>query len=355
MIPYRGATPMTPVFLGLSGPVLTADERRLFRDADPAGYILFARNCVDPDQMLALTDTLCALAGRDLPILIDQEGGRVARMKPPHWPDFPAAARFGALYDVAPLSAIEAARLNGLLIALMLRDVGVTVDCLPLLDVLTADGHAIIGDRSYGSEPMRVAALGKATLDGLRAGGIVGVVKHVPGHGRARVDSHLALPVVDATPAELAGDFEPFLRLQAAPMAMTAHIVYSALDPDRCATLSPTVIAGTIRGTIGFDGLLMSDDLGMKALGGTFAARTRGLPRRRLRHRPPLLGRSRRDARGRRGGRHDQRRRDDPAQRGDAVADAAARGRRREPRRAARRPAGAWLTISTTRPAPPKP
>jgi beta-N-acetylhexosaminidase len=266
---------MTPVFLGLSGPVLTADERHLFRDADAAGYILFARNCVDPDQMLALTDDLCALAGRDLPILIDQEGGRVARLRPPLWPEFPAAARFGALYDTAPLTAIEAARLNALLIALTLHDVGVTVDCLPLLDVRTADGDDIIGDRSFGSEPMRVAALGKATLAGLRAGGVVGVVKHIPGHGRATVDSHLALPVVDASREALAVDFEPFRTLNAAPMAMTAHIVYSALDPDACATLSPVVI-DMIRNDIGFDGLLMSDDLGMKALGGTFAARTAG-------------------------------------------------------------------------------
>ena len=266
---------MTPLFLGLSGATITADERALFRTADPAGYILFARNCVDPDQMRALTDALRDLAGHDVPVLIDQEGGRVARLRPPHWPEFPAAARFGALYDVAPLSAIEAARLNALLIATTLRAVGVTVNCLPLLDVRAPGGHDIIGDRSYGDEPMRVAALGKATLDGLRTGGVVGVVKHIPGHGRARVDSHLALPVVDASAEELAVDFEPFRTLSAAPMAMTAHIVYSALDPHRCATLSPTVIGKTIRRSIGFDGLLMSDDLGMKALGGSFADRTR--------------------------------------------------------------------------------
>ena len=265
---------MTPLFLGLSGPVLTADEIALFDDCDPAGYILFARNCVNPDQMLALTDALRDLAGRDLPILIDQEGGRVARLKPPLWPEFPAAARFGVLYDVAPLTAIEAARLNALVLALTLRDVGVTVDCLPLLDVRNLGGHDIIGDRSYGDEPMLVAALGKATLAGLRAGGVVGVVKHIPGHGRAKVDSHFALPVVDATREELAVDFEPFHKLRSAPMAMTAHIVYTALDPHACATLSPAVIGETIRREIGFDGLLMSDDLGMKALGGTFAERT---------------------------------------------------------------------------------
>ena len=265
---------MTPVFLGLSGPAITPAERHLFRAADPAGYILFARNCVDPDQLLALTDDLRALAGRDLPILIDQEGGRVARLRPPHWPAFPAAARFDALYDVAPLSAIEAARLNARLIAATLHDAGITVDCLPLLDVRAEDGHDIIGDRSYGAEPMRVAALGKATLAGLRDGGVVGVVKHIPGHGRARVDSHLALPLVAASRAELATDLEPFRTLNDAPMAMTAHIVYAALDPERCATLSPIVIGDTIRREIGFDGLLMSDDLGMKALGGSFAERT---------------------------------------------------------------------------------
>lgn len=267
---------MIPAFLGLSGPTLTPDERALFRETNPAGYILFARNCVDPDQVLALTDALRAVAGRDVAVLIDQEGGRVARLRPPHWPAFPPAARFGTLYDIAPVTAMEAARLNALLLALMLRDLGVTVNCLPLLDVRADGGHDIIGDRSYGDEPLRVAALGRATLDGLRAGGVAGVIKHIPGHGRARVDSHHALPVVDASAAELASDFAPFRTLSAAPMAMTAHIVYTALDPERCATLSPAVIGETIRGTIGFDGLLMSDDLGMKALGGSFAERTRG-------------------------------------------------------------------------------
>ncbi len=266
---------MTPVFLGLSGSAVTRDERALFRAADPAGFILFARNCVDADQMTALTDDLRDLSGRDLPILIDQEGGRVARLRPPVWPAFPPAARFDALYDTAPAAAVEAARVNALLIALMLHDVGVTVDCLPLLDVRAPGGHDIIGDRSFGAEPERVAALGAATLAGLREGGVVGVVKHIPGHGRARVDSHLTLPVVDATATELTVDLAPFRTLNDAPMAMTAHIVYSALDPARCATLSPVVIGATIRGTIGFDGLLMSDDLGMKALGGSFAARTR--------------------------------------------------------------------------------
>ena len=259
---------MTPLFLGMSGATLKEDERALFRAADPAGYIVFKRNCVDPAQLLALTDSLRDLAGREVPILIDQEGGRVARLQAPHWPAFPAAAAFGALYDRAPLSALTAARANATAIALTLRAVGVNVDCLPLLDVPAPDGHGIIGDRAYATDPLWVASLGDATLDGLRAGGVCGVVKHIPGHGRARVDSHLDLPIVEASRADLETDFAPFRALNAAPMAMTAHVIYTALDPVRCATLSPTVIAGTIRGDIGFDGLLMSDDLGMQALGG---------------------------------------------------------------------------------------
>jgi beta-N-acetylhexosaminidase len=255
-----------PTFLGLEGLALTAAERDLFKAADPAGYILFKRNIDSPEQVRALTDALRDLAGRSLPILIDQEGGRVARLRPPHWPEYPAGERFDQLYDKAPVTAMEAARLNALALAAMLRDLGITVDCLPLLDVRDPEGHDIIGDRSYGAEPMKVAALGRATLDGLKAGGVCGVVKHIPGHGRARADSHLELPVVDASRAELERDLEPFRTLNWAPMAMTAHVTYTALDPDRCATLSPIVI-DLIRTDIGFQGLLMSDDLGMKALG----------------------------------------------------------------------------------------
>jgi beta-N-acetylhexosaminidase len=255
-----------PTFLGLEGLVLTAAERDLFKAADPAGYILFKRNIDSPEQVRALTASLTDLAGRALPILIDQEGGRVARLRPPHWPEYPAGERFDQLYDKAPVTAMEAARLNALALAAMLRDLGITVDCLPLLDVRDPEGHDIIGDRSYGAEPMKVAALGRATLDGLKAGGVCGVVKHIPGHGRARADSHLELPVVDASRAELERDLEPFRTLNWAPMAMTAHVTYTALDPDRCATLSPIVI-DLIRNDIGFQGLLMSDDLGMKALG----------------------------------------------------------------------------------------
>ncbi len=258
---------MQPSFLGLAGLVITAEESALFRAANPAGYILFKRNIDSPDQVRALTASLTDLAGRALPILIDQEGGRVARLRPPHWPEFPAGERFDHLYDKAPVTAMEAARLNALALAAMLRDLGITVDCLPLLDVRDPQGHDIIGDRSYGAEPMKVAALGRACLDGLRQGGVCGVVKHIPGHGRGMADSHFELPIVTASRAELERDFEPFRTLSArSPMAMTAHITYAAIDPHRCATLSPIVI-DLIRNDIGFDGLLMSDDLGMQALG----------------------------------------------------------------------------------------
>lgn len=268
---------MIPAFFGLAGPTLDEAERAFFADVEPAGYILFRRNCVDRAQLRALTDSLRALSGRDdLPILIDQEGGRVARLQPPEWPAFPAGERFAALYRTAPSSAMEAIRLNCLGIALMLREVGVNVDCLPLLDVRQPGAHDIIGDRALGDEPMQVSALGRATLRGLREGGVVGVVKHMPGHGRAMADSHLELPVVDADEAALAIDIAPFMTLAAAPMAMTAHVVYPAWDAERCATLSPVVIGRIIREVIGFDGLLMSDDLGMKALAGDFGVRAAG-------------------------------------------------------------------------------
>lgn len=261
---------MKPVIYGLSGPEITADERDFFRDADPLGYILFKRNCGDRAQMRSLTDSLRSLSGRDdLPILIDQEGGRIARMRPPEWPAFPAAAAFDALYDVGPISAIEAARANAHALGLMLAEVGVNVDCLPLLDVRQPDGTPAIGDRALGAEPMRVAALGKAMIEGLRRGGVVGVVKHMPGHGRAQVDSHYALPRVTADAAALETDIEPFLALNEAPMGMTCHLVFEAWDRERPATLSPTVIGDIIRGRIGFDGLLMTDDIDMKALSGT--------------------------------------------------------------------------------------
>jgi beta-N-acetylhexosaminidase len=268
---------MKPVIFGLSGLALTAEERAFFHEAEPAGYILFKRNVESRDQLRALTDGLRAISGRDkLPILIDQEGGRVQRMQPPVWDALPAAgAPFGRLYDTAPMSAIEAARANAEAIAITLREVGVTVDCLPLLDVRKPGAHDVIGDRSFGSDPMRVAALGRAVLDGLRAGGCCGIIKHIPGHGRALVDSHTTLPVVTADSDELEIDIAPFVALSSAPMAMTAHVVYEAWDKDHCATLSPTVIKDIVRGRIGFEGLLLSDDIDMKALTGTSAEKAR--------------------------------------------------------------------------------
>jgi beta-N-acetylhexosaminidase len=263
---------------GPEGLELTAEERRFFRDAEPAGFILFRRNCRDPEQLLRLTDSLRDLTGRaDLPILIDQEGGRVARMRPPVWPAFPAAERFAHLYRAAPSSAIEAVRSNSRAIGLMLRSCGINVDALPLLDVRQEGATDIIGDRALGSEPMQVAALGRAVLDGLRSAGVVGIIKHIPGHGRALVDSHKELPIVSATAEELEVDLEPFERLASAPMGMTAHVIYTAWDRDRPATMSPVVINEIIRGRIGFDGFLMSDDIGMEALAGDFGSRAAGV------------------------------------------------------------------------------
>ncbi|SEI75350.1 beta-N-acetylhexosaminidase [Sphingobium sp. AP50] len=261
---------MKPVIFGLAGTILTPDERAFFAQAQPAGYILFKRNIVDRAQLRALTDDLRNLHGRDdLLIMIDQEGGRVTRMQPPVWPFFPPGAVFDRLYDLAPSSAIAAARANARAIALTLAEVGITVDALPLLDVRQEGASDIMGDRTLGAEPMRVAALGRATLEGLAEGGVVGIVKHIPGHGRALVDSHLELPVVDANLNALDTDIAPFHTLRHAPMGMTAHVVYTEWDAERPATLSPTVIGGIIRDRIGFHGLLMSDDLDMKALKGS--------------------------------------------------------------------------------------
>ena len=269
---------MQAAIYGLAGPVMTGEERAFFRDADPAGYILFARNCIDRIQVRALTDSLREMQGRpDVPILIDQEGGRVARMKPPEWPRFPTGEAFDRLYQVAPSSAIEAARANARALAIVLAEVGVNVDCLPVLDVRQPGASDIVGDRAMGDNPMQVAALGRAVLEGLASAGVIGVVKHMPGHGRALVDSHKALPVVDASEDELAIDLEPFERLRSAPMGMVAHLLYTAWDPNLQASLSPTVITEIIRGRIGFDGWLISDDLAMHALSGGAGARAAGV------------------------------------------------------------------------------
>jgi len=265
---------MQAAIYGFEGPVLTDDERRFFRDAGPAGFILFRRNIENPKQLLRLTDSLRDLTGRDdVPILIDQEGGRVARMRSPEWPAFPAAERFADLYRAAPSSAIEAVRANARAIGLMLRSVGVNVDALPLLDVRQPGASDIIGDRALGDEPMQVAALGRAVLDGLASAGVVGIVKHIPGHGRALVDSHHELPIVTASAGELEIDLEPFERLASAPMGMMAHVVYTAYDDTRPASQSPVVIKDIVRERIGFDGFLMSDDSNMNALTGSQAER----------------------------------------------------------------------------------
>jgi beta-N-acetylhexosaminidase len=261
---------MQAAIYGLCGPELSDDERALFLQTDPAGYILFKRNCVDREQLIRLTDALRGLHGRaDLPILIDQEGGRVARMQPPEWPSFPRGEAFDRLYQAAPSSAIEAARMNARAIALTLKSAGINVNCLPMLDVRQPGASDIVGDRAYGGEPMQVAALGRAVLDGMASAGVIGVIKHIPGHGRALVDSHKELPVVTASADELEVDLEPFERLREAPMGMVAHILFTAWDAERPSSQSPMIIEEIIRGRIGFNGFLMTDDIGMEALSGS--------------------------------------------------------------------------------------
>ncbi len=272
----RGATPPLAVIFGCAGPRLTDWERAFFRDTHPAGFILFARNARSPEQVRALAAELRDVAGRpDALVLVDQEGGRVARLRPPHWRAAPAAGRIGAVARRNSSRGRRAAWLNARLIADDLASVGITVDCLPVLDLHLPGAHDIVGDRSYGAEPDVVASLGQAACEGLLAGGVLPVVKHIPGHGRALVDSHHHVPVVGADRGTLeATDFEPFRRLARMPLAMTAHIVYEAIDADRPGTTSPTVVDTIIRGSIGFDGLLVTDDLSMKALGGTLSDRT---------------------------------------------------------------------------------
>lgn len=265
---------MTPAIFGLAGLTLTADERAFFRDCDPAGYILFGRNIETRAQVRALTDELRAIHGRDrLLICIDQEGGRVQRMKAPEWLAYPPGEVFDRLYDVAPATAIEAARANAEALGIDLAEAGISVDCLPLLDVRQPGAHDVIGDRALGSEPMRVAALGRAVLEGLARAGVCGVVKHMPGHGRAGADSHKELPTVTATDAELATDLAPFRTLADAPIAMTGHILFTAWDRENPATQSSFVVEEIIRKRIGFGGLLLTDDLDMEALSGSVPER----------------------------------------------------------------------------------
>jgi len=264
---------------GTSGLVLNDVEREFIRAERPWGFILFKRNIETPAQVSALVAELRAAVGdADAPVLIDQEGGRVQRLGPPHWPAYPPGASCAALYDIDPKLGLTAAWLASRLIAADLADLGITVDCLPLADVPVAGADAVIGNRAYGTEPGKVAAIARAVTRGLEQGGVLPVLKHIPGHGRATADSHFRLPAVETAKAELERtDFAAFQPLADLPMAMTAHVVFSALDPAHPATTSATIIEQVIRGLIGFQGLLMSDDVSMNALAGSIAERTRAI------------------------------------------------------------------------------
>ncbi len=260
---------------GCEGLTLTDAEKRFFAAADPWGFILFARNIDTPAQVSALCSDLRMTVGRDAPILVDQEGGRVARFRPPHWRAYPPARRYGELFAKDKAAGLEACRLGAFLIGAELRDMGLDVDCIPLADVPVPGAHDVIGDRAYGEEPDVVTALARAAATGVEDAGVLPVLKHIPGHGRAGVDSHEELPVVDAPLDELrTTDFKPFVSLADLPLGMTAHVVYTAIDGDRPATTSPDAIR-LIRDELGFDGLLMTDDLSMKALGGSMEGRVR--------------------------------------------------------------------------------
>jgi beta-N-acetylhexosaminidase len=262
---------------GCAGTALGDEERAFFRDAKPWGFIVFGRNVESPDQLRALVSELRATVGDETaPVLIDQEGGRVARLRPPLWRGRPPAARFGALHETSAEAGREAVYLNARLIAHDLCELGINVDCLPVLDVPVDGADTVIGDRAFARDPSAIIDLGRAAIEGLIEGGVLPVMKHIPGHGRATADSHLALPRV-TTPAEelSATDFVTFRSLNQCPIAMTAHVIYEALDPQRPATTSPKVIRDVIRGEIGFDGLLLSDDVSMNALSGPISVRAK--------------------------------------------------------------------------------
>ncbi len=262
---------------GLAGPALLAADRSFLREAEPWGLILFKRNIEAPDQVRRLTEDFREAVGRqDAPVLVDQEGGRVQRLGPPHWPTYPAGAVYGRLYGRDPARAVAAARLGARLIAADLQPLGISVDCLPVADVPVDGANPVIGDRAYGHTVEQVVAIATAIAEGLHDGGLLPVLKHIPGHGRAALDSHLGLPEVEADRALLdATDFAVFRRLCRLPLAMTAHVVFTAIDPVAPATISATMVRDVIRGSIGFDGVLMTDDLSMGALGGTMEERAR--------------------------------------------------------------------------------
>src|SRR5215470_6757932 len=261
---------------GLKGAAITGEERAFLREASPVGLILFKRNIANPLQLNDLIKEFRAICGPDAAVLIDQEGGRVQRMGPPHWPAYPAGAVYGELYRREPAQGLRAAWLGARLIAADLAAVGITVDCLPVADVPVAGADRVIGDRAYGDTARQVAAIAAAVAAGLQAGSVLPVIKHMPGHGRATVDSHSRLPVVTADRATLeATDFAAFVPLAAAPFGMTAHVVFTALDPGLPATTSTIMIGQVIRGFIGFSGALMSDDVSMGALSGPIGERVR--------------------------------------------------------------------------------
>jgi beta-N-acetylhexosaminidase len=261
--------------LTVCGPALTEDERAFLADARPWGLILMGRSLDTRAQVRALVDEIWTAVGRECLIFIDQEGGRVARLKPPEWPVFPRGCQYGELFARDPDAGCEAIYLAHRLMAHELREIGIHADCAPVLDLPVAGAHDVIGDRALAGDPDTIAQLGRQALRGLSQGGVAGVIKHIPGHGRARSDSHLGLPSVDAALQDMEADFAPFRALSHAPMAMTAHIAYDAVAPGEPATLSARVIKEVIRTRIGFDGLLMTDDLEMKALGGDLPARVR--------------------------------------------------------------------------------
>jgi beta-N-acetylhexosaminidase len=267
---------MRAFITGFAGTKLIDAERAFLREAQPWGFILFKRNIAEPQAVRALVDDVRGTLGRSAPALIDQEGGRVARLTPPHWPQYPPGAAFGALYDGDKDAGLAAAELGARLIAADLAALGIDVDCLPLADVPVAGADPVVGDRAYGTKPDKVAAIAGAVAKGLMDGGVLPVLKHIPGHGRATADSHARLPVVNTERAVLeATDFAAFRPLAGLPMAMTAHVVFTALDPVEPATVSATIVRGVIRDSIGFAGLLMTDDISMGALSGSIAERTR--------------------------------------------------------------------------------
>ena len=267
---------MRAFITGFAGTELSDAERAFLREAQPWGFILFKRNIAAPSAVRALVDQVRSILGRSAPVLIDQEGGRVQRLGPPDWPLYPPGAAYGTLYDRERQKGLAAAQLGARLIAADLADLHIDVDCLPIADVPVPGADQVVGDRAYGTEPGKVAAIARAVADGLAEGGVLSVLKHIPGHGRATADSHAKLPVVNTQRAVLeTTDFAAFRPLAGLPMAMTAHVVFTALDPVEPATVSATIVRGVIRDSIGFRGLLMSDDISMGALSGSLAERTR--------------------------------------------------------------------------------